>query len=84
MPTLAPTLSPTMRTVAPTSKLGFFGCPVIDGVVRVTTPEPRRSYPRVVHLEVCPGCGGRHGKVHLVWRVPTAYDRDKEAAVLCV
>lgn len=84
MPTQTQTLSPTMRTVAPTSKLGFFGCPVIDGVVRVVTTEARRSYPRVVRLEACPGCGGQHGKIEIAWRVPTPYDEGKEATVVCV
>lgn len=84
MGSLAPTLSPTVRTVVATPKVGFFGCPVIDGIVRVTTLEPRRSYPRVVRLEACPGCGGQHGKVHITWRVATEFDTGKEATVVCV
>lgn len=84
MGNLAPTLSPTMRTKLATPKLGFFGCPVIDGVVRVTTTDARRSYPRVVDLAECPGCGGYHGKVHLTWRSVTAIDEGKESAVICV
>lgn len=81
---LTPTLSPTVRTINPRAKLGFFGCPALDQVVRVTTLEPRRSYPRVVRLESCPGCGGQHGKLHITWRVATPYDEGKEAYIVCV
>lgn len=71
----------TFRTKVPRAKLGFFGCHVIDGVVRVTTDTPRRSYPKKLDL-VCPGCGELHERTEIMWRVPTPYDEGREAAVI--